>query len=717
MGMYTEQLEHRAAADLAAESSADDALIRNKMVNASGGDGAQNALRLLLDWMKVKSDIVLGCASIEDLLECSLSPQGIMYETCDLHDDEWRNRSEFVLAQLESGEYVACRPSMTGYHYCCPSTGEEGRLRKGVALKRYGWTIYRPVPEGANTVQGYLRMVLQLMTPRDVVPIVVAAFLVYLLGLIGPMIHRRVLNEVVPMGIPDGMSLLILALWAYLAAGLCKTVISATKTLMLSNMRLRISGQTEASVMARALLLPQSFYANTSSGRVSSRLSAAKQVADRMLSLVLDLLLTASFSLGFIPQMMQFGPLLVVPALVVLVVKSAFSVLVAFENVRNEMGKMDAEVDASGFMFSAFKGAQKIRSMGAERRVYARWAAIYQRVLKYDYDQPFELKLESEITTFISSVGTLVLVAIVVGSGMSRGDYIAFTSSYGLLVSAVGDLIGSLRSMLLMGPLMEQLSGILEARAEIGGTDSVVREVRGSIELDHVSFAYPGGMGAVNDMSLRIRAGEKVALVGESGCGKSTLLKLILGAEKPVSGAVFLDGRDLSSLDIRSYRRHVGSVFQFCKLIPGTVRSNISFTPRSVTEEEACDAAEKACIAEDLRALPLGLDTEISESNSCGFSGGQRQRILIARAFATKPAIMVLDEATSALDNITQKKVLDAVYQEKCTVLMVAHRLSTVMGCDRILVMEGGRIVEEGTYDELMDKGGRFARLVRKQVL
>ena len=177
MGMYTEQLEHRAAADLAAESSADDALIRNKMVNASGGDGAQNALRLLLDWMKVKSDIVLGCASIEDLLECSLSPQGIMYETCDLHDDEWRNRSEFVLAQLESGEYVACRPSMTGYHYCCPSTGEEGRLRKGVALKRYGWTIYRPVPEGANTVQGYLRMVLQLMTPRDVVPIVVAAFL------------------------------------------------------------------------------------------------------------------------------------------------------------------------------------------------------------------------------------------------------------------------------------------------------------------------------------------------------------------------------------------------------------------------------------------------------------------------------------------------------------------------------------------------------------
>ena len=151
--------------------------------------------------------------------------------------------------------------------------------------------------------------------------------------------------------------------------------------------------------------------------------------------------------------------------------------------------------------------------------------------------------------------------------------------------------------------------------------------------------------------------------------------------------------------------------------MPGTVFSNISFTPHAVTEEEAWEAAEKACIADDLRKMPLGLDTEISESNSCGFSGGQRQRILIARAFATKPAIMVLDEATSALDNITQKKVLDAVYAENCTVLMVAHRLSTVVNCDRILVMENGKIAEEGTYDELMERGGLFERLVRKQVL
>lgn len=279
------------------------------------------------------------------------------------------------------------------------------------------------------------------------------------------------------------------------------------------------------------------------------------------------------------------------------------------------------------------------------------------------------------------------------------------------------ELVDSLRSVMLMGPLINQLNELLNTPIEVRDDNEVLRSTRGEIELNNVSFSYSSGLGTINNLSLKIPAGRKIAFVGKSGCGKSTLMKLILGIEKPTSGTILFDGHDLADLDIRAYRRHVGSVFQFSKLLPGTVRSNICFTPRIVTEEEAWLAAEKACIADDLRALPLGLDTEISESNSCGFSGGQRQRILIARAFATKPAFMILDEATSALDNITQKKVLDAVYTEKCTVLMVAHRLSTVVNCDRIFMMDDGRIVEQGTYDELMALDGSFARLVRKQVL
>ncbi len=716
MDLYAKQIEQRDTRDRSLEQMADEALFQNHATDEARINDAQESLRMVLDWMGVDSRVALSCKDIDELLEQTLSPRGIMYEEINMHEDGWRRQAEFMLAQLEDGTYVACRPGILGYRYINPNTGVSMHLGKATRLMSRGWAFIRPIPEGTRTLFDYLIMVLRLANLNDVIPIVAASTLVYALGLVAPQINKWVLETIVPQGV-DGYGMLAMAAVMYLTAGFAKLAVQTSKTFMLSNLRLRIAGQVEASVMAHILLLPQHYFADKSAGKVSRRLSTARQVSDRLLNLVLNLGLTAVFSLGYIPQMASFAPMLVVPAIVMLVFKATFSVLIAVVNERNETASMQADIDSSGLMFSALRGAQKIRTMGAERRLYARWAKVYQRVLKYDLDPPFVLKAESEITTFLTSVTTLLLISLVVTSDLSRNDYIAFNASYSLVVAALGELFDSMRSMMLMRPLMGQLNDLLGTPTEVSENEQVLYAPRGTIELNDVSFSYPGGLGAIQKLNLTIPAGKKIAFVGESGCGKSTLMKLILGIEKPTSGTILFDGHSLSDLDIRSYRRHIGSVFQFSKLIPGTVLSNICFTPRNVTEEEAWEAAEKACIADDLRAMPLGLDTEISESNSCGFSGGQRQRILIARAFATKPAVMILDEATSALDNITQKKVLDAVYAEKCTVLMVAHRLSTVMDCDRILVMDGGRIVEAGTYDELMALNGYFAQLVRKQVL
>ena len=220
----------------------------------------------------------------------------------------------------------------------------------------------------------------------------------------------------------------------------------------------------------------------------------------------------------------------------------------------------------------------------------------------------------------------------------------------------------------------------------------------------------------LDNLSLKIRPGQYVAIVGKTGCGKSTLMRLLLGFETPQKGAIYYDGKDLNKIDLKSLRHHVGVVMQNSKLFQGDIYSNIVISAPWLTLEEAWAAAELAGIAEDIRHMPMGMNTLISEGSG-GISGGQRQRLMIARAIAPKPKILILDEATSALDNLTQKKVSDALGALKCTRIVIAHRLSTIRQCDRIIVLDKGKIIEDGNYQELLEKNGFFAELVARQQL
>lgn len=207
-----------------------------------------------------------------------------------------------------------------------------------------------------------------------------------------------------------------------------------------------------------------------------------------------------------------------------------------------------------------------------------------------------------------------------------------------------------------------------------------------------------------------------MAIVGKTGCGKSTLIRLLLGFERPQKGAVYYDGKDISNVDLRSLRRRIGVVMQNDKLFAGDIFSNIIISAPWLTLEDAWSAAELAGIAEDIRNMPMGMNTVISEGSG-GISGGQRQRLIIARAIVAKPRILMFDEATSALDNITQKMIVESLANLKCTRIVIAHRLSTIKQCDRILVLDGGHIIEDGSYDELLQKGDYFAQLIARQQL
>jgi ABC-type bacteriocin/lantibiotic exporter with double-glycine peptidase domain len=257
---------------------------------------------------------------------------------------------------------------------------------------------------------------------------------------------------------------------------------------------------------------------------------------------------------------------------------------------------------------------------------------------------------------------------------------------------------------------------IMDTIPEVSEGKLVLERLSGGIELNNVSFRYNENMpNVVDNLSLKIRPGQYVAIVGSTGCGKSTLMRIMLGFEKPQKGAVYYDGKDLSGIDLKSLRRKIGVVMQNGKLFQGDIYSNIVISAPQLSMDEAWAAAEMSGIAEDIRRMPMGMHTIISEGSG-GISGGQRQRLMIARAIAPKPRILMFDEATSALDNITQKIVSESLEKLKCTRIVIAHRLSTVRKADCIMVLDHGRIIERGNHEELLRLGGRYADLYHEIV-
>jgi len=286
-----------------------------------------------------------------------------------------------------------------------------------------------------------------------------------------------------------------------------------------------------------------------------------------------------------------------------------------------------------------------------------------------------------------------------------------------MVMGAFSSLAGAVRAIAQIKPYFDMLEPILQAEPEVDETKEILTELSGRIELAGVRFRYDeNGPYVIDGMDLTIRAGEYVAIVGKSGCGKSTLVRLLLGFETPEKGAIYYDGKDLTGIDLRSLRRRIGAVTQDGSLFQEDIFSNITISAPYLSEEDAWEAAEIARIADDIRAMPMGMQTMISEGSG-GISGGQKQRLMIARAIAPKPRVLIFDEATSALDNRTQKQVSEALDELACTRIVIAHRLSTIKNCDRILYLEDGHIVEDGTYDELIEKGGLFADLVERQRL
>lgn len=427
--------------------------------------------------------------------------------------------------------------------------------------------------------------------------------------------------------------------------------------------------------------------------------------------------LTALFSFVYFGQMLQYAPPLVLPALAIITASLALSLTSVLMQLKISRQNMKLSAKLSGLVFALFSGVQKIRLTGSEKRAFTRWARLYAEKSRLDYAPPVFVRLVEVLSELVMLGGILVMYFFAGYYRIAAADYLAFNVAYGLTSGAVLSLTSLAGSIASLKPTLEMVQPIFATIPERSDERKIVTSLSGSLEVNGLQFRYQAdGPLVLDNLSLKIRSGEYVAVVGRTGCGKSTLLRLLLGFEKPLTGAIYYDGRDLNSLDLQSLRSRMGVVLQNSKLFAGSLFANIIVTSPDKTLEDAWEAARMSGLATDIQAMPMGMHTILSEGGG-GLSGGQKQRLMIARAIVGRPRILFFDEATSALDNITQKQVSESIDSLKCTRIVIAHRLSTIRNADRIIVLHEGRIAEEGTYDQLMQRENLFYDMVERQTL
>ena len=725
MGWFDEQIRLRKQNDDAVFEEAfvgmADAVLGSKMSFAFKSDEAkaQGAIEEILKFYKVKPrEVPDSIKGLNDRLEYLLRPHGIMRRNINLEKGWYKDSIGAILGtRKDDGSIVAFIPKgFSGYVYFDALTGKWVRLSKKneTLFEDEGICFYKPFPLTKLTVRTLMRYILNTLSTADFVLVILATLAVSLIGLLSPRLNNLLMGTIVES---ESMRLLFGITIFMVCVTVSSLLIRAVKTLIMTRINTKMDLSVQAATMMRVLSLPADFFKQYSAGELSSRAQYIQSLCSMLVSTVLNTGLTSVFSLIYISQIFKYAPALVIPALLIILATILFSLITTFYQMKYSKKQMEIAAEESGMSYALITGVQKIKLSGAEKRAYARWSKLYAKQVELAYNPPMFLRANAAFSSIISLTGVLIMYFMAVQSGVSVADYYAFNTAYGMVSGAFMSLAGIATTIARFKPILDMAKPIMDAVPEVSEGKLVIERLSGGIELNNVFFRYSENMPLViNNLSLKIRSGQYVAIVGATGCGKSTLMRIMLGFEKPQKGAVYYDGKDLNSIDLKSLRRKIGVVMQNGKLFQGDIFSNITISAPQLSMDEAWEAAEMAGIAEDIRRMPMGMHTIISEGSG-GVSGGQRQRLMIARAIAPKPKILMFDEATSALDNLTQKIVSDSLDKLKCTRIVIAHRLSTIRHCDRIIYLEKGQIVEDGTYDELIAKNGKFAELVERQRL
>ena len=680
---------------------------------------ARSALDMILKFYGIRiKEFPAELKDFDRELDKLLHPYGIMKRNVNLTKGWYADAVGPMLGYIkETNTPVALMPDVKrGYVFFDVSKGRNVRVNKETAktLGDDALCFYKPFPLKKLNTADVLRYMIESLSVGDVIDMAIVTAIGTAIGMIMPRLTYWLYSDEL---LNSGSRSSLFAIGIFMASVSVSTIIiNSLKALLLSKIQRKNSLYVEAASMMRILSLPSDFFKKYSSGEISQRMSYITSLCNSLSSMLISTGLTSLFSLIYITQIFRFAPDMVLPAIIIIFVNLIFSCVSSVIQMGISKETMERSAKESGMTYALISGIQKIKLSGAEKRAFGKWSKAFSEVAGLTYDPPAFIKLNVVITTAIGLIGTLVMYAMALGSGLSVAEYTAFNSAYGMFYGALSSLFSIALEVAGIRPILKMVEPIFETVPEVSGNKDIVEKLGGGIEVSHVSFKYGEDLPLIlDDLSIKIQPRQYVAIVGKTGCGKSTLLRLLIGFETPVRGTIFYDGKDIKTIDLQSLRSNIGTVLQSGSLLNGSIYENIAISKPDLTLDEAWDAAEMAGIADDIREMPMGMHTVISEGGG-GISGGQKQRLMIARAVAGKPRILMFDEATSALDNKTQKQVTEALDSLKCTRVVIAHRLSTIKNADRILVLDKGRIIEDGNYNELIAKGGFFAELVERQI-
>ncbi|MBU3748871.1 MAG: peptidase domain-containing ABC transporter [Mycobacterium sp.] len=623
--------------------------------------------------------------------------------------------SHFVVLDSASRRGVTIVDPLVGrYRVGWPAADE---LYSGVAI------ILEPGGDfvaGGRPALGVLHYMRRLMaSATGIGKILATSVVVRVMALAVPVLTGVVVDEVVPTG--DGHLLTVLA--AVTAALIIYTMVATfLRAHLLLRLRSRLDVDMTLGFLEHLVDLPYAFFSKRSSGDLMMRLRSNAVVREILTTGSIAAMLDGVLAAVYLVVIIALSPVL--GALVAALAAAEVAVLLAARRRnQNLMGEsLAAEARAQSYAYEMFSAVETLKAAGAERRAVSHWSNLFMAELNVALRRG---RLAAAVETaaaglrLVSPIAVLLVGAHLVTTGqLSLGTMLALAALATAFLEPLSTLVGTTLQLQLLGSYLSRLDDVFSTPTETAGRDlSHAPRLTGAVRAEQLTFGYTQtGPPAVDGVDLDVRPGQVVAIVGRSGSGKSTLGRLLLGLYPPTAGRVLLDGVDLATLDPRSVRSQIGVVTQDPYIFGLSIRDNVSLGDPGLPLERLQEAAELAGIAADIDAMPMGWDTPLVDAGA-SLSGGQRQRLALARALAGRPRILLLDEATSSLDTVTESRVQANLAALGCTVILIAHRLATVVDADQIVVMDSGRIVEVGDHDTLVAAGGAYAQLVMSQLI